>query len=53
MLIVNEKVASGVGMPRKRTLRPDEPRQLGVVPPIPPPPMSELVRTHVSRGLGK
>ncbi|XP_059912256.1 uncharacterized protein LOC132461222 [Gadus macrocephalus] len=50
--IVNGRVASGVGMPRKRTLRPDDPRQLGVVPPIPPPPMSELVRTHVSRGLG-
>ncbi|KAF0039218.1 hypothetical protein F2P81_007453 [Scophthalmus maximus] len=50
--IVKGRVASGVGMPRKRALRPDDPRQLGVVPPIPPPPTSELVRTQVSRGLG-
>ncbi|XP_062380313.1 uncharacterized protein LOC134068643 [Sardina pilchardus] len=50
--IVKGRVGSGVGMPRKRTLCPDDPRQLGVVPPIPPPPMSELIHTHVSRGLG-
>ncbi|XP_030268504.1 uncharacterized protein LOC115579134 [Sparus aurata] len=50
--ILNRRVTSGVGMPRKRTLRPDDPRQLGVVAPIPPPPTSELVRTQVSRGLG-
>ncbi|XP_073669281.1 uncharacterized protein [Paramisgurnus dabryanus] len=50
--ILKGRFTSGVGMPRKRTLCPDDPRRLGVVPPILPPPTSELLRTHVSRGLG-
>lgn len=50
--IIERRVTSGVGMPRTRTLRPDDPRRLGVVPPVPPPTMSELMRTQVSRGLG-
>ncbi|TDG95950.1 hypothetical protein EPR50_G00242870 [Perca flavescens] len=50
--ILKGRVTSGVGMLRWRTLHPDDPRRLGVVPPIPPPPTSELVRTQVSRGLG-
>ncbi|CAM4512360.1 unnamed protein product [Leuciscus chuanchicus] len=50
--ILKGRVTSGIGMPRKRSLRADDPRQLGVVPPIPPPPTSELVHTQVSRGLG-
>ncbi|XP_049895911.1 uncharacterized protein LOC126387435, partial [Epinephelus moara] len=50
--IVKGRVESDAGMPRKRPLRLDDPRTLGVVPPIPPPSTSELVRTQVSRGLG-
>ncbi|XP_076150069.1 uncharacterized protein LOC143133954 [Alosa pseudoharengus] len=45
--IINKRLTSGVGMPRRRSLRPNDPRRLGVVPPIPPPPISELMRTQV------
>ncbi|KAF1388644.1 hypothetical protein PFLUV_G00092440 [Perca fluviatilis] len=41
--ILKGRVTSGVGMLRRRTLHPDDPRRLGVVPPIPPPPTSELI----------
>ena len=50
--IVKRRVTSEAGMPRRRTLRLDDPRRLGVVPPIPPPAMSELMQSQVSRGLG-
>lgn len=49
--VLKARVASGVGMPRTRTIRDDDPRRLGLVPPIPPPPMSQLVQMQVSRGL--
>ncbi|KAK7155158.1 hypothetical protein R3I93_009950 [Phoxinus phoxinus] len=50
--ILNQRLTSGVGMPRRRSLRPNDPRTRGVVPPVPPPPISELMQTQVSRGLG-
>uniref|UniRef100_A0A1A8MYH2 Uncharacterized protein n=1 Tax=Nothobranchius pienaari TaxID=704102 RepID=A0A1A8MYH2_9TELE len=49
--IINERLARGVGMPRTRSMRDDDPRRLGLVPPIAPPPISELVQIQVSRGL--
>jgi len=51
--ILKARVTSGIRMPRKRSLRADDPRRLGVVPPIPPPSTSELMHTQVTRGLGK
>lgn len=51
--IVNNRLASGVGMPRRRSLRPDDPRQLGLVPPVPAPATSDLLQRQVKRGLGK
>ncbi|XDV26163.1 hypothetical protein PO909_029940, partial [Leuciscus waleckii] len=48
--IVAKRLQSGVGLPRKQTLRPDEPRRLGLLAPVPPPPTAELVRAHVTRG---
>jgi len=51
--IVNNRITSGVGMPRRRSLRPDDPRQLGLVPPVPAPATSELLQRQVRRGLGK
>ncbi|KAL7372595.1 hypothetical protein ABVT39_019032 [Epinephelus coioides] len=50
--IVKGRVESDAVMPWKTPLRLDDPRTLGVVPPVPPPSTSELVRTQVSRGLG-
>ncbi len=50
--IVKRRITSEVGMPRRRTLRLDDPRRLGVVPPLPPPAISELVQMQVSRGVG-
>ncbi len=40
-------------MPRRRSLRSDDPRSLGLVPPVPAPATSELVQRQVRRGLGK
>lgn len=50
--VLQTRVTSGFGMPRTRTMRDDDPRRLGLVPPIPPPPTSQLVQIQVSRGLG-
>lgn len=51
--ILKRRLVTEVGMPRRRSLRPDDPRRLGLVPPIPAPATSELVPTQVRRGLGK
>lgn len=52
-MFVRSRLEAGSGMPRGRSLRPDDPRRLGLLPPVPPQPMEELVRTQVSRGQGK
>ncbi|KAL0964117.1 hypothetical protein UPYG_G00319080 [Umbra pygmaea] len=49
--IVKNRLTSGVGMPRRRSLRPDDPRQLGLVPPVPAPATSDLLQRQVRRGL--
>ncbi|XP_077092408.1 uncharacterized protein LOC143744606 [Siphateles boraxobius] len=51
-LVVRCRLESGSGIPRTRTLRPDDPRRLGLLPPVPPPPTAELVQRQVRRGLG-
>ncbi|XP_059418694.1 uncharacterized protein LOC132153932 [Carassius carassius] len=51
-LVVRCRLESGSAMPRTRTLRPDDPRRLGLLPPVPPPPTAELVQRQVRRGLG-
>lgn len=43
---------SGAGLPRRQTLRLDDPRRLGLLATAPPPPTSELVQSHVVRGEG-
>nr|XP_055049509.1 uncharacterized protein LOC129435004 isoform X2 [Misgurnus anguillicaudatus] len=48
--ILARRLGRGSGLPRKQTLRPDDPRRLGVLAPQQPPPTSELVAIHVSRG---
>lgn len=50
--VVRCRLEANKGMPRTRTLRSDDPRNLGRLPPVPPPPIEELVRTQVKRGLG-
>ncbi|XP_067287194.1 uncharacterized protein [Pseudorasbora parva] len=50
--IVAKRMQSGGGLPRKLTLRTDDPRHLGLLAPVQPPPTAELVRTHVTRGEG-
>ncbi|XP_045896485.1 uncharacterized protein LOC123963585 [Micropterus dolomieu] len=50
--IVKNRLTSGVGMPRRRSLLPDDPRQLGLVPPVPAPATSDLLQRQVRRGLG-
>ncbi|XP_030262348.1 uncharacterized protein LOC115574863 [Sparus aurata] len=46
-----QKRLAGKGMPRKRSLRPDDPRRLGLLPPVPAPTVTELLHTQVRRGL--
>ncbi|KAL0961589.1 hypothetical protein UPYG_G00354770 [Umbra pygmaea] len=48
--ILSRRLRSGTGLPRKFSLRSDDPRQLGLLAPVQPPPTSELVRAHVARG---
>uniref|UniRef100_A0A671USX1 Uncharacterized LOC115574863 n=1 Tax=Sparus aurata TaxID=8175 RepID=A0A671USX1_SPAAU len=48
-----QKRLAGKGMPRKRSLRPDDPRRLGLLPPVPAPTVTELLHTQVRRGLGR
>ncbi|XP_061580826.1 uncharacterized protein LOC133446766 [Cololabis saira] len=48
--ILRRRLQSGGGLPRRQTLRPDDPRRLGLLAPVSPPPTLELVRTHVTRG---
>ncbi|XP_041834095.1 uncharacterized protein LOC121635100 [Melanotaenia boesemani] len=50
--VVKCRLEADKGMPRTRTLRPDDPRKLGRLPPVPPPSVEELVQTQVKRGLG-
>ncbi|XP_038550249.1 uncharacterized protein LOC119883593 isoform X1 [Micropterus salmoides] len=50
--IVKNRLTSGVGRPRRRSLLPDDPRQLGLVPPIPAPATSDLLQRQVRRGQG-
>ncbi len=50
--ILSRRLASKSGLPRQRTLRPDDPRTLGLLPPIPPPPVEELLHKQAKRGLG-
>ncbi|XP_049923334.1 uncharacterized protein LOC126404274 [Epinephelus moara] len=50
--ILRKRLQSGGGLPKKQTLRPDDPRNLGVLASVQPPPTAELVRTHVKRGEG-
>ncbi|KAG5280138.1 hypothetical protein AALO_G00085400 [Alosa alosa] len=45
------KRLTGKGMPRRRSLRPHDPRRLGLLPPVPAPTLDELVRTQVGRCL--
>ncbi|XP_065109929.1 uncharacterized protein [Paramisgurnus dabryanus] len=46
-----QKRLVGKGMPRRRTLRPDDPRRYGPLPPVPAPAIEELLHTQVRRGL--
>lgn len=48
--IVRRRLGSRGGLPRKQTLRPDDPRRLGLLAAGEPPTTSELVQTHVTRG---
>ncbi|KAK0151917.1 hypothetical protein N1851_006721 [Merluccius polli] len=51
--ILRSRTTAHKGMPRQRTLRPDDPRQLGVLCGVPPPSTEELLKTHISRGQSK
>ncbi|KAK0156439.1 hypothetical protein N1851_000275 [Merluccius polli] len=46
------KRLAGKGMPRQRTVRPDDPRRYGLLPSVPAPTIEELLHTQVRRGLG-
>ncbi|XP_026111454.1 uncharacterized protein LOC113087935 isoform X2 [Carassius auratus] len=49
--MILQKRLAGKGMPRRRTLRPDDPRRYGPLPPVPAPTIEELLHTQVRRGL--
>ena len=51
--MILQKRLAGKGMPRRRTLRPDDPRRYGPLPPVPAPTIEELLHTQVRRGLGR
>lgn len=50
--ILHSRISSQGGMPRRRSQRPDDPRQYGVLCGIPPPTTEELLQTQVSRRKG-
>ncbi|XP_039539661.1 uncharacterized protein LOC120487527 isoform X2 [Pimephales promelas] len=48
--IIGRRIASGRGLPRKQTLRSDDPRRRGLLADVLPPPTAELVQAHIERG---
>ncbi|KAK7149285.1 hypothetical protein R3I94_008802 [Phoxinus phoxinus] len=48
--ILQSRLNSAGGLPRRRSLRPDDPRAFGLLPGIVPPPTTELVQIQVCRG---
>ena len=48
--VVRARLRSKKGLPRRRKDRPEDPRRLGLLPPIPPPSVQELVETQLKRG---
>lgn len=50
--IVSTRLESGTGIPRRRPPAESDPRHLGLLPPVPPPAVEDLVQAHMSRGLG-
>ncbi|XP_028425707.1 uncharacterized protein LOC114549554 isoform X1 [Perca flavescens] len=50
--ILRKRLHSERGLPRRRILRPDDPRTLGLLPNVPPPSIDTIIESHVSRGLG-
>lgn len=48
--ILSKRLQSGMGLPRRRSLRPGDPRHLGLLAASQPLPTHELVKTKVSRG---
>ncbi|XP_067271162.1 uncharacterized protein [Pseudorasbora parva] len=50
--ILRKRLDSDRGCPRRRILRPDDPRTLGLLPSVQPPAVDTIVESHVSRGLG-
>ena len=50
--ILRKRILSDAGLPRTRPCRPEDPRRLGLLPDIPPPPMDELLQTQTRRGQG-
>lgn len=48
--IVRKRIDSAKGLPKRRPLKPDDPRALGNLPDIPPPPTAELVQAQLHRG---
>ncbi|KAK0144637.1 hypothetical protein N1851_016979 [Merluccius polli] len=48
--ILGRRIASGRGLPRKQTLRSDDPRRLGLLAAVTPLPTAELVHSQVARG---
>ncbi|XP_041944101.1 uncharacterized protein LOC121706417 isoform X2 [Alosa sapidissima] len=50
--ILGRRLKSGTGLPRKTTLRPEDPRRLGLLSSAEPsPPTSELIQRRVTRGV--
>lgn len=50
--ILHERLQADKGMSKRRTLRPEDPRRLGLIPKVPPPPIDTILESHVNRGIG-
>lgn len=48
-----QKRLTSKGMPRRRSLRPDDPRRFGLLPLVPAPTIDELRQSQVRRGFGR
>ena len=48
-----DQLAAGRGMPRKRAMRPDDPRRLGTLSGVPAPSTEQILETQRSRGRGE
>lgn len=49
-VILGRRLRSWQGLPKRRSLRPDDPRQLGLLADVPPPPTAQIAQAAIQGG---